>query len=579
MKRIFLSIFMVICFFGSALAQTTYYIREGASGNGSTWDNALGSVPSPLQRGSTYYISDGTYGSYNFNAPASGSAYITIKKATITDHGTNTGWQNGYGDGQAVFSSSQISSTHWVIDGNTSCTDITNCTRGIKFASSGGLKILDFTADGNNNIQVKSVDVVGVGENELRGLYFCCGVYTDILISNVSIQNTGNDGLHLNSSNNIIFDRMYIVGPGPKPEGSGVHPDAIELLSAPHPGLFPDGKNILRNSIIKWQGQQFWVGAGSSLNRPSGAWDIYGNAFIGDCDSQPWVSCTGIKSRSEISIGPLNIYNNTFACLFNLFSTGPMSGVFQNNIVWKMWSTSSPLGGGFKSLSHNYNYYDSSIGSIYGESSGQAGGDIFINKANNGFRLASPTNTGASTPFPVDMHGNVRGADGVWDRGAYEYGGDLDPTQDTTPPTISSLAINSTSTSLINTASITASDNVAVTQYAFSLISTQPTAESSLWQSASTIEYVFPGEGEHTIFGWARDAAGNVSSRASATITIASLPADSCVEDMSFCESQEDCINNWPGAFWCNGDCQLSPCDVTTIQSRGVKINLKDISE
>ena len=36
----------------------------------------------------------------------SGTQYITIKKAIETDHGTNTGWNSDYGDGQAVFTAS-----------------------------------------------------------------------------------------------------------------------------------------------------------------------------------------------------------------------------------------------------------------------------------------------------------------------------------------------------------------------------------------------------------------------------------------------------------------------------------------
>jgi hypothetical protein len=49
---------------------------------------------------------------------------------------------------------------------------------------------------------------------------------------------------------------------------------------------------------------------------------------------------------------------------------------------------------------------------------------IFINYAGKDYRLARHTPTGVALPppFNVDLAGNLRGADGVWDVGAYQYG-------------------------------------------------------------------------------------------------------------------------------------------------------------
>ena len=45
---------------------------------------------------------------------------ITIKKATVADHGTETGWVKTHGEGQAVFNSIVTFSTDdWVLDGST----------------------------------------------------------------------------------------------------------------------------------------------------------------------------------------------------------------------------------------------------------------------------------------------------------------------------------------------------------------------------------------------------------------------------------------------------------------------------
>jgi len=112
MKR-FSIIFLLIL---SSVSAASHHVRQDASGNGNDWANAYGSLPSSLTRGDTYYIADGTYNSYDFDD--TGTQLITIKKATIADHGTNTGWQDSYGDGQAVFSSPlEFSTANWLFDG------------------------------------------------------------------------------------------------------------------------------------------------------------------------------------------------------------------------------------------------------------------------------------------------------------------------------------------------------------------------------------------------------------------------------------------------------------------------------
>jgi parallel beta-helix repeat protein len=58
------------------------YVRAGAIGNGtgSDWTNAITQLPATLTRGYTYYIADGSYGSYTFDDAVSGTQVITLKK-------------------------------------------------------------------------------------------------------------------------------------------------------------------------------------------------------------------------------------------------------------------------------------------------------------------------------------------------------------------------------------------------------------------------------------------------------------------------------------------------------------------
>lgn len=94
-----------------------YYIRAGATGrnDGSDWTNAYRGFDR-LARGATYYVADGTYPAYTF--AKSGTAYITLRKATTSDHGTGTGWQDSYGDGSATFTGTlRFLSSYWTVDG------------------------------------------------------------------------------------------------------------------------------------------------------------------------------------------------------------------------------------------------------------------------------------------------------------------------------------------------------------------------------------------------------------------------------------------------------------------------------
>jgi hypothetical protein len=81
-----------------------HHVRDGGTGSGESWSDALDDLPSDLVRGDTYYVADGSYGSCSLDDEVSGSDYIHVKKATVSDHGTSTGWSDSYADGQAVFS-------------------------------------------------------------------------------------------------------------------------------------------------------------------------------------------------------------------------------------------------------------------------------------------------------------------------------------------------------------------------------------------------------------------------------------------------------------------------------------------
>ena len=108
-----------------------HYIRAGATGtaDGSDWTNAFTHIPKNalhatgafLTRGDTYYVASGDYSdvSISYNTAASGALVITFKKATVADHGTETGWSDAYATGQAVFGNAALSTGYWTFDGAT----------------------------------------------------------------------------------------------------------------------------------------------------------------------------------------------------------------------------------------------------------------------------------------------------------------------------------------------------------------------------------------------------------------------------------------------------------------------------
>jgi hypothetical protein len=95
------------------------------------------------------------------------------------------------------------------------------------------------------------------------------------------------------------------------------------------------------------------------------------------------------------------------------------------------------------------------------------------------------------------------------------------PSADAVPPTVTSFTLPATATSLtVPVTSFTASDNVAVTGYLLSEVSTQPLATDPNWTPSPPSSYTFATQGSRTLYAFARDAAGNISGALSATVTI-----------------------------------------------------------
>jgi hypothetical protein len=103
----------------------------------------------------------------------------------------------------------------------------------------------------------------------------------------------------------------------------------------------------------------------------------------------------------------------------------------------------------------------------------------------------------------------------VW---IYKYSPD---TADTTPPTVTSFTVPSSYDSRkVPINSFTAVDNVQVLSYVITESATPPSLTDAAWTAGVPSTYTVANNGIHTLYAYARDLAGNVSTAARATVMV-----------------------------------------------------------
>lgn len=415
------------------------YLRAGASGTGSgdDWANAyttLSALESGLSRGDVGYVADGAYGNATFNTAASGTQTITIKKATIADHGTDTGWDNSYGDGQATFNSTiTITTPYWVFDG------VTRNESNWKDTSAYGFSILANGQDTQIRVSSHAADHITLKYIHLEALNTALPGTT---ISRYTLYVY--DGDASSDFNGWVVQRCFFqYGNVPffarRLQGAIVEYCAFadsKSNSANHGEPF-SWYFSCDNGIVRYN--YFTNCAGTAIlaiNVNADGHEFYGN-IVQNCDtSDGVVGFIGTPPRN------VKFYNNTI-----VGGTGFNSGVYlgdgsvaYNNLF--IGNNNEYFGG---SVVHDYNGFS---GGSEGEANQVTGltTAIFVNYPSD-LRLAGATagGTALGSPYNTDLTGETRGADGTWDRGAYEFdeGGDP-PTPD--PPTISITGPTSAST-------------------------------------------------------------------------------------------------------------------------------------
>jgi len=395
-----------------------HYVREGAAGtaSGDNWTDAYTALPASLTRGDTYYIADGTYASYTVDDAQSGTSVITIKKASASDHGTETGWNSTYGDGQAVFNSSFNITRPWIVfDG--SYRNESNYwdgdSYGFKIQTVANNQTLMNMANGSTpctNITVKFVFILAP-----------IGILTS---RPYAIDTETGDNAVMNA--NYVFHKVYVKGSN-NPFFIRQTKDAlIEYCAAE----LTSGSDTYHGEMVN----AFYHYFGGPTVRYSHFRDAYngasgynpggGTGVIAIADNPYCYIYGNIFERFYVGDGAIaagwpndnvRVFNNTFidgvagsgALVRSTIDEGHVGNMAYNNLaVGCANSTYNGLG---------VDAYNST-----------AANTIFVNYAAGNYRLASATTAGTNVAFfdaayAIDPDGVSRTVDGVWDRGAFEF--------------------------------------------------------------------------------------------------------------------------------------------------------------
>jgi hypothetical protein len=443
----------VMCSVGTALA-ANHYVRQGASGDGSDWTNAYGELPTALVRGDTYYIGTGTYGAQTLSTPNSGTAVITVKGATASDHGTDIGWSSAYsvnvadGGAQAQFPSGwTVSTDYWTVDGACGGGSANNgTTTGYGFRSRSdatGAGALGFTFTTNlSGIAVSHYEIDGVSATSLsagtpgpQGMICTGGCNVNGLLDHLYVHDVKMTCFLMGG--NVTLQYSYLAR---NRSTAAMHAEGWS---------YRGGTAIVRYNIFEdIRGTaQFVELYGTGTNH-----EVHGNVFkvvagpcATECGSSAWPV---VDNTGQGTINGLKFYNNTIYGLNGNPGTGSINGSTGYDVKNNLWVNNSY--GASISGAEDYNtvwgtyWYGGPSGAQSswrcfqfggGDPSGNcAGNNNLVAPAVSAIFASAPANlhvlgntvSGFSimgvdlgAPYDVDMDGRTRTN---WTRGAYECG-------------------------------------------------------------------------------------------------------------------------------------------------------------
>ncbi len=425
----FMSLILGISSFSAEAAN--WYVRPNAStygtGTGQNWTNAWSGFSNiswtGVACGDTIWVAGGTYTQVlKPNKKCTSSARLSIRRARsdATEATSAAGWTTSFDS-----SVHQTNGAGIVLNGDWDYITISGRTtsagggngwwidaRGL--TSAAGIEFVNGAASDYNVFEYM----------DLQGPGFV--VYTG--------DGRGIDATPFSTATGNVFSHMKIWGWEAGVYHVGINGSTFEYLdmfdidasnrATYHPnGIYAASSS---NVIVRYskfhKGSYASTGEGIFFEQSGGSsnWTIYGNLFY----DHDWDS--GVKALNIASPVPgLKIFNNTFSNVNNVFykaEVGCGSAETRNNLFYN----ASPQNCG--TMSNNL------VLTASGTFNNLSAKDFHI-AGTTGTNLPRNAGTNLSAYFKTDMDGNVYGADGAWDIGAYEFSSTGAPPPSVTPIT------------------------------------------------------------------------------------------------------------------------------------------------
>lgn len=452
MKAI-LSVLIFLCLsLASSAYAANHYVLASASGTGTgaDWTNATTALPASgtLVRNDTYYIGVGNYAAYTFNDTQVGSQVITVKKATVADHGTSTGWSDSFAGQTNLTATVAFLRGYYVFDGQTR-----NESDWFDGAAYG------FQVTQLSEVQGIWSKRIGIATPNITIKYVYVKCITTPLTVGVFRHGISSDNQNGQVNTGLVVSHNYVEG-CTQPyfvrltDGALVEYNASKnATSSPnnHGEIF----NLYfsaNNAIIRYNQVRDAYVINPGLETPTSVVSItqtsghriYGNIFTNFRGGNAVIGYHVDNNQSS----DILIYNNTFdQCNSSVQGRGGivLGNDSVNNYAYNnIWTNCGDIDLTTSFINHDYNAFPGATTHSEAHEQLNMVSTIYANYAAKDFRLNSATTAGTTlgSPYDVDMLGSTRGADGTWDRGAFEVTVGVTPNT----PTGFNMALNHGST-------------------------------------------------------------------------------------------------------------------------------------
>ena len=339
----------------------TYHVTETGSGamDGSDWNNAYAGLPATLERGAVYYIANGNYGGYTFNTPVDGTKLVTIKKATIEEHGTEVGWNDLYADLSIFTNQIRIATDYWIIDGG--------YEYGFLFKSSDeGWIDHHYISCSGSNLIFRDIEIHGPGAGSCHSARGIQPSGNNLVFEKLYVHDFSAVGIRFNGGSNSVIDKskfeeIYSAGDAycQSVRGINVHHEQI--------AAFYNSDMIVKNSFFSQ------IYSGSPPKNPSGGFAVYlsrNNGYIVFYNNVFFNIYYPIILNSDgwgDNRGDFNIYGNTFVGYRVPISAGEITNSKNNifcNLVPEYWNSETTRSSSTAG-SHNLYCHDICRQSVY----------------------------------------------------------------------------------------------------------------------------------------------------------------------------------------------------------------------